>query len=256
MKITITKTEQEFDQVAAWRIISQLLARPAAVIGLSTGQTTIGMHRVVSEIHARYPFDVSQVTFFNVDELTNLPRSYAGSCYTMIYRQLVGPLGVPEENFIMPPTLSDDFVAEAALFERRLAERGGADLQMLGIGMNGHIGINQPGTPFGSDTWVSPMDPDFEARVRRETQVPDDVVLGGLTRGIKNIMQTRKIVLVAKGAHKAEIVEKAILGPVTMDIPASVIQLHPECEVLLDAAAASPDVVKAAGPSVAKVAKR
>ncbi len=144
----------------------------------------------------------------------------------------------------MPPTLSDDFVAEAALFERRLAERGGADLQMLGIGMNGHIGINQPGTPFESDTWVSPMDPDFEARVRRETQVPDDVVLGGLTRGIKNIMQTRKIVLVAKGAHKAEIIEKAILGPVTTDIPASVIQLHPDCEVLLDAAAAQKILTK------------
>ncbi len=109
---------------------------------------------------------------------------------------------------------------------------------MLGIGMNGHIGINQPGTAFESDTWVSPMDPDFEARVRRETQVPDDLVLGGLTRGIKNIMQTRKIVLVAKGAHKAEIIEKAILGPVTTDIPASVVQLHPDCEVLLDAAAA------------------
>jgi len=144
----------------------------------------------------------------------------------------------------MPPTLSDDFVAEAALFERRLAERGGADLQMLGIGMNGHIGINQPGTPFESDTWVSPMDPDFEARVRRETQVPDDMVLGGLTRGIKNIMQTRKIVLVAKGAHKAEIIEKAILGPVTTDIPASVIQLHPDCEVLLDAAAAQKILTK------------
>jgi len=256
MKITITKDEQEFDRVAAWRIISQLLANPAAVIGLSTGQTTIGMHRVVSEIHARYPFDVSRVTFFNVDELTNLPRSYAGSCYTMIYTQLVGPLGVPQENCVMPPTLSDDFVAEAALFERRLAERGGADLQMLGIGMNGHIGINQPGTPFESDTWVSPMDPDFEARVRRETQVPDDVVLGGLTRGIRNIMQTRKIVLVAKGAHKAEIIEKAILGPVTIDIPASVVQLHPDCEVLLDAEAARPSVVKAAGPSVVKVAKR
>ena len=223
--------------MAAWRIIGQILRKPAAVIGLSTGQTTIGMHRVVSEIFALHPFDVSRVTFFNVDELTNLPRAYAGSCYTMIHTQLTGPLGIPEANFIMPPTLSDDFVSEARLFEQRLAERGGADLQMLGIGMNGHIGINQPGTPFESETWVSPMDPDFEARVRRETQVPDDVVLGGLTRGIKNIMQTRKIVLVAKGPHKAEIIEQAVLGPVTIDIPASVVQLHPDCEILLDAAA-------------------
>src|SRR5580698_940571 len=212
-----------------------MMEKKNAVIGLSTGQTTINMHGIVAAIYAQYPFDVSRNTLFNVDELTNLPREYAGSCYTMILNQLAGPLGIPQENVIMPPTLSDDFEAECRLFEKRLAERGGADLQMLGIGANGHIGINQPGTPFESQTWVSPMDPDFEARVRRETQVPAGTVLGGLTRGIKNIMQTRKIVLIAKGAHKAEIIEKAILGPISMDIPASVVQLHPNCEILLDA---------------------
>jgi len=157
----------------------------------------------------------------------------------MILNQLAAPLRIPEENFIMPPTMSDDFEEECRLFEKRITARGGADLQMLGIGSNGHIGINQPGTPFESETWVSPMDPDFEARVRRETNVPPETILGGLTRGIKNIMHTRKIILIAKGSHKAEIIEKAILGPVTTDIPASVLQLHPNCEVLLDAAAGS-----------------
>src|SRR3984885_76338 len=235
MKITITKTEQEFNITAAWRIIAQMLEKPNAVIGLSTGQTTMDMHRIVSEIHKQYPFDVSKITLFNVDELTNLPREYPGSCYTMILNQIAGPLGIPEANFIMPPTLSDDFEAESLLFEKRLTERGGADLQMLGIGSNGHIGINQPGTPFESETWVSPMDPDFEARVRRETQVPPETELGGLTRGIKNIMHTRKLILIAKGSHKADIIAKAIQGPVTIDIPASVVQLHPNCEILLDA---------------------
>jgi glucosamine-6-phosphate deaminase len=237
MKITITKTEKEFDITAAWRIIAQMLEKPTSVIGLSTGQTTAGMHAVVSEIYNKYPFDVSRITLFNVDELTSLPRDYPGSCYTIILNQLAGPLSIPEENFIMPTTMSDDFEAEALLFEKRLTERGGADLQLLGIGGNGHIGINQPGTPFESETWVSPMDPDFEARVRRETQVPPETELGGLTRGIKNIMQTRKLILIAKGAHKADIIKQAILGPVTTDIPASVVQLHPNCELLLDAAA-------------------
>ena len=246
MKITITKNEQEFDTGAAWRIIAQMLEKPTAVIGLSTGQTTMGMHALVSRIFAQYPFDVSRITLFNVDELTNLPREYAGSCYTMILNQLAGPLGIPEANFIMPPTLSDDFEAECRLFEQRLAERGGADLQMLGIGANGHIGINQPGTPFESETWVSPMDPDFEARVRRETHVPPETVLGGLTRGIKNIMHTRKLILIAKGVHKAEIIEQAILGPVTTDIPASIVQLHPNCVILLDAEAASQIIGKIA----------
>jgi glucosamine-6-phosphate deaminase len=235
MKITICNNEREFNITAAWRIIAQMLEKPTAVIGLSTGQTTIDMHAIVSKIHSSYPFDVSRITLFNVDELTNLPREYAGSCYTMILNQIAGPLGIPEENFIMPPTLSDDFEAESRLFEERLAERGGADLQMLGIGSNGHIGINQPGTPFESETWVSPMDPDFEARVRRETEVPAHIELGGLTRGIKNIMHTRKLILIAKGAHKADIVEQAIMGPVTTDIPASIVQMHPNCEILLDA---------------------
>jgi glucosamine-6-phosphate deaminase len=239
MKITIMPDERQFDITAAWRIIAQIMQKPDSVIGLSTGQTTGEMHRIVSDIYREYPFDVSKVTFFNVDELTNLDRAYSGSCYTMIYDQLVKHLNIPEDNFIMPPTLSDNFDRESKIFEARLANRGGVDLQMLGIGTNGHIGINQPGTPFESETWVSPMDPDFEARVRRETNVPDSLELGGLTRGIKNIMHTRKLILVAKGAHKAKILEQALLGPVTTNIPASVIQLHPNCEVLLDAEAAA-----------------
>lgn len=233
------ENERAFDTAAAWRILTQMLEKPDSVIGLSTGQTTGGMHRIVSDIYRQYPFDTSRVTIFNVDELTNLDRSYPGSCYTMIYDQLVKNLDIPEENFIMPPTLSDDFDAECRRFEEALAKRGGADLQMLGIGWNGHIGINQPGTPFERQTWVSPMDPIFEERVRRETGVGPDYPLGGLTRGIVNIMQTRKVILVAKGKSKAEIIKKALLGPITTDIPASVIQLHPNCEVLLDADAAS-----------------
>lgn len=238
LKVTIAKTEADFDRIAAWRIIGEMMANPRPVIGLSTGETTSNMHRIVSDIYTRYPFDVSHVTLFNVDELTNLPRSYAGCCYTMIQEQIAGPLGIAEENFIMPPTMSDDFERESEKFQTALEARGGASLQMLGLGANGHIGINQPGTPFGSETWVSPMDEIFEARVRRETGVADDYPLGGLTLGIRTIMHTKRIVLIAKGGHKAEMVEKMLLGPVTEAIPASVLQLHPNCEFLLDAAAA------------------
>lgn len=239
MKITVTENENGFDTAGAWRIIGEMLAKPDAVIGLSTGQTTGNMHRIISEIYRRYPFDTSKVTVFNVDELTNLDRSYPGSCYTMIYEQLIKNLDIPAENFIMPPTRSEDFAAECVKFEQALAARGGADLQMLGIGWNGHIGINQPGTPFERQTWVSPMDPIFEAKVRSEIHVPEDYPLGGLTRGVVNIMQTRKIVLIAKGKAKAAIIRKALFGPVTTEIPASVIQLHPNCEVLLDRDAAA-----------------
>jgi len=239
MKITIARNEKEFDVTAAWRIIAQMLQKPDSVIGLSTGQTTINMHATVSQIHAQFPFDVSRITLFNVDELTNLPQEYSGTCYRIILNQIARPLGIARHNFIMPSTTADDFQREARLFEKRLAERGGVDLQMLGLGANGHIGINQPGTPFESETGISSLDPDLEARLRRETQTPSDIVLGGITRGIKNIMHARKLILIVKGSHKAEIVEKAILGPVSTAIPASIIQLHPNCEILLDAEAAA-----------------
>lgn len=237
LHITIAKDEAEFDRIAAWRIIAEMM-QPNPVIGFSTGATTKNMHRIVSDIYTQYPFDVSQVTIFNVDELTNLPRSYSGCCYTMIREQIADPLGIPEENFIMPPTMSDDFEKESRMFQKALEDRGGATLQMLGLGANGHIGINQPGTPFASETWVSPMDEIFEARVRKETGVAADYPLGGLTLGIRTIMHTKRIVLIAKGAHKAEMVEQMLLGPVTEAIPASVLQLHPNCEFLLDQAAA------------------
>jgi glucosamine-6-phosphate deaminase len=239
MKITVCKDEQEFDVTAAWRIIGQMLRKPDSVIGLSTGQTTKNMHAIVSDIFRQYPFDTGRVTLFNVDELTNLPRSYAGCCYTMIAEQIARPLNIPDERFLMPRTLCDDFEEECRNFQQALEARGGIDLQMLGLGYNGHIGINQPGTPFGSETWVSPMDPIFEAQVRKETGVPPDYPLGGLTLGIRTIMHARHIILIAKGAHKAEMVRQMLLGPVTEEIPASVLQLHPNCEFLLDADAAS-----------------
>ena len=238
MKITICKDEREFDITAAWRIIGQMMAKPDSVIGLSTGQTTKNMHAIVSDIYSQYPFDTSKVTLFNVDELTNLPRSYAGCCYTMIAEQIARPLNIPDERFIMPQTISNDYEAECRNFQAALEARGGIDLQMLGLGYNGHIGINQPGTPFGSETWVSPMDPIFEARVRRETGVGNDHELGGLTLGVRTIMHSKKIILIAKGEHKAEMVRLMLKGPVTEDIPASVLQLHPNCEFLLDADAA------------------
>jgi glucosamine-6-phosphate deaminase len=238
MKITVAKNEAEFFLAGAGRIVAQMIQKRTAVVGLATGRTTKNIHAAVCDLHRQHPFDVSEITIFAMDEVTNVSRDYAGSCYAMILDQIVTPLTIAAANFIMPPTCSNDFAAEARLFEQRLADRGGVDLQVLGIGENGHLGFNQPGTPFESTCWHSRMDCDLEARIRRETQCPDHVVLGGLTLGIKNIMQSRKIVLAANGEHKARIIAAALHGPITPDVPASVLQLHPDCEVILDPAAA------------------
>lgn len=239
MNITIANDERAFDCTAAWRVIGEILNKPGCVIGLSTGRTTGNLHRIVGEIYSHYPFDVSKTTFVGLDEVTNVPREYAGACYTMLKTELMDTLSVKEENFLMLPTTSDDFHRECIAFQEEIARRGGMDLLILGLGENGHLGFNQPGSPLNGEAWVTKMNPELEERIRRETQTSPDKELGGITLGIKNIMHARKIVLVAKGANKARIVKQMLEGPVTADIPASVLQLHPNCEFLLDSASAS-----------------
>ncbi|MDR0507848.1 MAG: 6-phosphogluconolactonase [Dysgonamonadaceae bacterium] len=238
MKITIAENEKEFDTMAAWRIIAEMLANPKAVIGLSTGQTTINLHKIVGDIYRQYPFDISGITLFGVDEVTNVPRNYSGSCYTILKTQITDALGIKESQFLMPPTFSNDFELECRKYEVELEARNGVDLLILGLGKNGHLGFNQPETPFESTTHVSRMDEVLEARIRKETNTPEDKELGGFTLGIKNIMHSRRIILAAKGVEKAKIVREMLFGPVTTRIPASVLQLHPDCEFLLDADAA------------------
>lgn len=135
MNVVIAKDEHAFDVMAAWEIIGQMLRKPDSVIGLSTGQTTKNMHAIVADIYRQYPFDTGRVTLFNVDELTNLPRSYAGCCWTMIQEQIAGPLDIPEERFIMPRTISDDYEAECRRFQRALEDRGGHRPADAGVGL-------------------------------------------------------------------------------------------------------------------------
>ena len=169
MKITITKNEKEFDCTAAWRIIGQMLNEPESVIGLSTGRTTGNLHRLVGEIYTKYPFKVDTVTFFGLDEVTNVPREYAGACYTMLKTELMDTLGIKEENFLMLPTISGDFEQSCRDFQQEIANRGGIDLLILGLGENGHLGFNQPESPFGGEAWVTRMNVELEERIRRET---------------------------------------------------------------------------------------
>ena len=239
MKITIANSEREFDCTAAWRVIGQMLARPASVIGLSTGRTTGNMHRLIAEIHKLYPFPVGKTTFFGLDEVTGVSRYYSGACYTMLKTELIDALGVDDDHFLMLPTQCDDFSRACADFRQEIARRGGIDLLMLGLGENGHLGFNQPGSPLGGEAWVTCMNVELEERIRRETNTPPDVPLGGATLGLKDIMQARRIVLVAKGRNKTEIVHRMLQGSVTPDVPASILQLHSDCEFLLDAEASA-----------------
>ena len=239
MRIFKVGSEEEFFNFVAWRIAIEIINDLNALIGFSTGRTTKGIHASLADIHKRYKFDASKITVFGLDEITNVCREYSGSCYYILLKEVVEPLGIPIRNFIMPPTYSDNFEKECRKYEDAISTYGPVSLQILGIGENGHIGFNQPGTHFGSVAWVSRMDEELEKRIYRETNSPPDAQLGGLTLGIKNIMQSKKIILAANGSRKAKIIRDTIYGPITEELPASILQLHPDCDVILDAMAGS-----------------
>ena len=239
MKITVTQPREDFYRAAAWRIACEIAATPKAVIGLSTGRTTGNIHRTLCGICRSGNFDVSGVTFFGLDEVTGVDREYAGACYAMLRNELMDELGIKDDNFLMLPTRSHDFEGECRRFTDEIARRGGIDLLILGLGENGHLGFNQPGSPLNCGCRVAEMDPVLEARIRRETGSAPDHKLGGVTLGLRDIMHARRIVLVANGANKSTIVRQMLTGEISSDIPATVLQLHPDCEFLLDSAAAA-----------------
>ena len=232
-------TTEEVDRLSARLIADTIRSHPGAVIGLSTGRTTCSIHRELCRVVKEEGVDVSGVTFFGVDEVTGVSKNYAGACYAMLKTEVMDPLGIPEEHFLMLPTRSEDFEADCKAFTAELGRRGGIELLLLGLGENGHLGFNQPGSPFSSSARHSEMYPELEERIRRETATPADEPLGGVTLGLKDIMQSRNLALAAKGRAKAAIVKKMIQGPVTEEVPASVLQLHPSCTVLLDTEAAN-----------------
>ena len=238
LKITIMPDEAAFDHEAASRILQQMKEKPNSVIGLSTGRTTKNMHLLTAKRFQEEPFDISSITLLGIDEVVGVPREYFGACYTMLKTEIIDGLGIDDNHFLMLPTQSNDYAATCTAFEQQLEQLGGIDLIMLGLGENGHLGFNQPGTAFGQDTWTTQMNAELEERIRRETQTPADQPLGGVTLGIRNLMHARRIVLVAKGQNTAEAVSRMLCGPIPPDCPASVLQLHPNCEFLLDEAAA------------------
>ena len=235
--ITITENEQIFDQTAASRVTDQIISKSDSVIGLSTGRTTGNMHRLIAGRCRKGDIDTSRVTFFGVDEITDVPREYYGSCYRMIRSEMLDQMDFDDKNFLMLPTFSDDFDQACKDFVKEIERRGGVDLLILGLGENGHLGFNQPKSPYDKDAWVTDMDPKLLDRVRREVGENGDYK--GITLGLHMIMNSRRIILVAKGAHKANAVKLMLKGNVSTDFPASLLQRHPDCEFLLDSAAAS-----------------
>jgi glucosamine-6-phosphate deaminase len=238
MKIAVLRSAQEVYEAAADRLASQIRLKPDSLIGLATGRTTSGIHRALADLYLRKPFDVARVKLFGVDEITNMPRTCPASCYYLLYNDVLRPLGVPEDNLVMPDPMARDAQAECVRYEEALTQLGEVDLLELGIGENGHLGFNQPSSPFGNGVWHSWMDEKLHERLCLEYGLDAGAQYGGLTLGIRNMMQCKRIMLAATGESKAYILAWALFGPVSEDVPASVLQLHPDYEIIADEAAA------------------
>jgi glucosamine-6-phosphate deaminase len=237
MRIVIKETVEEVDMAAAQEVARQLLVKPGSVLGLSTGNTTVGLHRAIVRLHRECGISFKAAITFNVDEYAGIPPDHPGSCRFRIHEQLLDCIDIRRENCQVPDGEAADPEEEARRYERRVEQAGGIDLQILGVGTNGHIGFNEPGTPFESRAHVAAISghslSDKAAFYERTGFSPRNAI----TLGIRNIMQTRKILLVTKGAAKLEIMKKGLFGPVTPAVPVSVLQLHPDVIVLMDAAA-------------------
>jgi glucosamine-6-phosphate deaminase len=232
-------TTEDCDLKGAMEIVKQINQKPNTVLGLATGSTPVGMYQNLIKLHKDGKVSFSQVKTFNLDEYVGIPREHPCSYYYFMQENLFKDIDIPTDHVSLPDGNAPDIAQECLDYEERISDSGGIDLQVLGIGHNGHIGFNEPDTPFESVTHlVNLTESTIKANARffdNEDQVPRQAV----SMGIKTIMQARKILLFVKGADKADIIHKALNGPITPEVPASVLQLHPNLYVYVDNAAAA-----------------
>ena len=239
MKIYSTKDYDAMSRKAADILAAHVILKPDCVLGLATGSTPIGMYKQLIEWYNQGVLDFSQVHTVNLDEYRGLAPTHDQSYRYFMQHNLFDHVNVKPENTNVPDGLAADPKAECARYDQVIDSLGGTDVQVLGMGHNGHIGFNEPADHFPLGTHVVDLtDTTIDANARFFA-TRDDVPKQALTMGVKNIMQSRHILVVVSGADKAPIVKKAFFGPVTPQVPASILQLHPNVSIVADEAALS-----------------
>lgn len=237
MKPIVVSAEEA--AVRATELYRALLRRkPDAVLGLATGSTPLGLYAQLVALYRAGEISFAQATSFNLDEYVDLPPTHDQSYRYFMEKNLFSQIDLPQARIHVPSGLD---VSEAALaaYDEAIEAAGGIDLQLLGLGGNGHIGFNEPGTPFALGTHVVAL----TERTRRDNArffaSLDEVPTHAATMGVRTVMHARAILLLAFGRAKAEALAAALTGPVTPDVPASVLQLHPDVTVFCDKEAAA-----------------
>ncbi|MET8574621.1 glucosamine-6-phosphate deaminase [Streptomyces sp. NPDC005012] len=240
MEVIIVPDARAGGELIAGAMASLLRRKPDAVIGVATGSTPLPVYQALAALVRSGGADVSRARIAQLDEYVGLPAGHPESYRSVVRREVLEPLGVAEDAFLGPDGTAADVTAACADYERALAAAGGVDLQLLGIGTDGHIGFNEPCSSLASRTRIKTLTEQTRADNARffdgdVEQVPQHVI----TQGIGTILDARHLVLLATGAGKAEAVAAAVEGPLAAVCPASALQLHPHATVVVDEAAAS-----------------
>ena len=237
MRIIKAKDYDDLSRKAANIISAQVLLKPDCVLGLATGSTPIGTYKQLIEWYENGDLDFSAAKSVNLDEYRGLTKDNDQSYYYFMYNNLFQHININMENTNVPDGTEPDSEKECSRYENVIEAYGGVDLQLLGLGHNGHIGFNEPDKDFPRTTHcVDLTQSTIEANKRFFASV-DDVPKQAYTMGIGTIMKARKILLVVSGADKAQILHDVLCGPVTPEVPASILQLHSDVIVVADEAA-------------------
>jgi glucosamine-6-phosphate deaminase len=225
--------------VAAAQVVKHTLnSKPNAVLGLATGSTPLGMYKELARMHREENLDFSQVTTFNLDEYVGLGRDDPQSYHFFMHENLFRHVNIPPHNIYIPSGTTDNYAAFCQWYEQRIRECGGIDLQILGIGSDGHIAFNEPSSSLGSRTRIKTLARQTIEDNSRFFDRAEDVPVYAITMGVGTILEARKIILLASGENKATALAAAIEGPVTSMITASALQLHRDTICYVDRAAA------------------
>ena len=239
MRIYKTKDYEALSRKAAGIIAAQMIAKPDCVLGLATGSTPIGTYKKLVEWYNSNDLDFSEVTTVNLDEYKGLPRENDQSYYYFMNDNLFNHVNINKERTFLPDGTEADSEKACKAYEEIVRSVGCADLQLLGMGHNGHIGFNEPSNHFEKETHCVDLAESTIQANKRFFASEADVPRQAYTMGIGTIMSAKKILIVISGADKAETVKKAFFGPITPQVPASILQLHPDVVVVADEAALS-----------------
>ena len=232
MNFISVKTYDELSFKGATIIAAQIIQKPDCVLGLATGSSPVGIYKNLVKWNRDGIVDFSKVTSVNLDEYVGLKGDHSQSYRYFMQENLFDHVNICAENTYVPNGCASDYEKECADYDDMIAKMGGTDLQLLGIGLDGHIGFNEPGDHFDKATRVVDLHPSTIEANARFFNSADEVPKQAVTMGMMSIMRAKKILLIANGAAKKEVLLRAINGPVTPEIPASLLQLHPDVTVI------------------------